>query len=284
MYHILDDGQTSYFRSARTHPDFRNLLLTKLMAKFFMKEMKEMKAIRPTFQRIAVNLSDDVATNLKDKMGFKEVFRKRRISLAYTGSEIPPLSEQESNLSSKVQELTSEDLEALFLNKHLVQRMFPHGMLFNWTISYKPVKSNIRHLINDHSSVYITTTSGKPGETNVGRHLSDVMIREIDLLTCSQSHRTLTGQVYSCDIYSAGDVTISDNDVTSLEAHLFYHVQRMKQMTPGHGVMMVNFPDSISDDVILRSLSRFNIQNVLPVPEKAIILFEIDLWQRRSVL
>ena len=268
MFQLHDGGETSFFRSGRTHPDFRNLGLTPVMFKTLKAESK---AIRPEIKRMIGCMGNNVDTSLTNRMGFTELFRKRRISLSYKSNDISPLNEQEKTLSLKVHELNSGDLEALFLNKELVGNMFPGGLLFNRSIGYRPMKSNIRHLINDFSSVFVTAKN--PIQTREvkqeKRTLSDVMIGQIDLMTCSQSHWTLSGHVYTCEIYCSGDVT-------SLDAHLVYHVNRMKEVTPGDGILLVTIPDCVSDEDIVAVLRKYRIKDILPVPETHLVLFEMS--------
>ena len=58
-----------------------------------------------------------------------------------------------------MRQMSIDDVELIFTDKNIVERFFPHSMLFNYYVGYKAVKGNIKYLINDNAWMYASLES-----------------------------------------------------------------------------------------------------------------------------
>lgn len=283
MFQLLDGGNTAMFRAGRVHKDFRG---TGVVNALFDYTIEHSKQIRPAIQRMTVSIGDHVKKPFFGTSGVTEVMRKRDYVFSYKREVIHPFIENLRNRLSKLKELTVTDIECLFHNKRLIEELLPNGFFYNNYVVYRPVKSNIKHLINNNSSVFATTrenklTTGRPNDMieakfdNVSdeRNLPAAMLTQIDMISCSQSLRSLAGHAYTCGIYCRSD------DVTSLRAHIEHHVTRMAEVTPDDGVLVVTFPDCLKDDDVVPLLAQYGITELVKVPEIDTVIYESENFQ-----
>ena len=209
--------------------------------------------------------------SIKPLNQFLLLHQQRIIKWQYDGSDIKLTTGNDLDMAAKVRTMTSGDLKCLFQNKKLVQKFFPHNMLFNRYMGYKVQESNIPFLVMPEvCAVYATLKSEVTSSDDLpkDRNFSDAMIDEIDLVSCELSHISMQGMVYSCDIYSS-------SDLSSLMSHLLRHVQRIKSVTnEKRGFLMLTHNGGMTENDFVPVLNKCGIVEHIPGAETHRVWYE----------
>ena len=275
MIHFVDGGETFCSRASRNPPELRGKGLYLQFLNYHVKNY--ISNVRPPPKRMGICTTNILSyhNSLLIREGFREVLRRGMLGMRYRRPQVKVFSESRKPTVLTVKEITNDDAKALLGNKALIGDLFPHGIyLDNMGLGYRiMMECNLKLFINDFCSVFASskqrnTPSLLPGRG--GRNFCPDMLSQVDMLSGSRVHHLGSRSLYTCEIYCT-------EDTSSLEAHIVHHVTRMRGITPGDGVLLLNFPNNISIDDVTSILAELGIKDRLAADMTQFLWYEKDL-------
>lgn len=276
---INDNGQSATKKGARVHKDFQNRGIHTLLSETLDKKVLE----NPKIKRVTLILQ-----NIEDRLfkrfnqnGYHELLRKRSLNFVFNVKNIRQLNNNELTSIANVKKMTSEDLKSLFENEVVVERIFPGKLFFDKISVLRTFDGNIPYLINDNASVYATTTShcqdkdvsnDSSHTTNEKvRNFTDGEISRIDMVSSNLIFPAHDGTLmYMMDIYSS---TI----VSSLMAHMQFHLKTVKEVNKENGVLTCAFDDEGLANDMIPFITDFGFGKEVNFPDSVKFWYEKDV-------
>jgi len=253
---LLDNGQTAFWRNARVRAKF---VEAGLFGDIMRGTLKNLQASHPKVQHHVFSTADDVAASILDipvfkHNGAKEISKKKLISRNFNKKMIKtdPRSQK-----VPVHEVSQVDVMNMSYNAKLQERLFPTGTIIAHGKPLGLTEDNIPAVVNNvNAATFASSVSTKNKSIQLlasGRRLSNDQINNIDMLSFALHNETQAGMLYELDIQGPVD------SVAALDAHIQYHVTRIKELAAGPGVVMVTVEDHVDGDLVAASLARHGV-------------------------
>jgi len=183
-----------------------------------------------------------------------EFIRWNFIKAEYLGCDIECATKKNyKNDSHKdIIQLNQIDLERIFANPELVGGFFPQKWIRHRYMGYTAEKANVKYLIDDCSSAYVTLSRKDRLSTSIMKmkELDDEFLNEIDVISFIESYLSTYGNmVFSFAVFSTGNSP-------SITTHVVNLLKRMKTETKGKGFLFIMSGSHFSVDEILETVKE----------------------------
>ncbi|KAH9489349.1 hypothetical protein Btru_051702 [Bulinus truncatus] len=266
MKQFIDGGQSVVGRAARVHPSFRKMGIKQLMGDELDRHMIENDTdVRYIHWGVSDQVVDRVTGEYRD-LGFCEIHRKPVLHFEYTVTDLNFINTEVE--LPVVHHFGYDDVKILITLEDVIERLFPMKRLFNCTVAYRYLESNMKYLVGENKEVFATVLS--PSQSTNGLKHS---YHDLDMVTFVNWWVGEAGLIYCIDIYATKD----HNDLSIL-AHAQKHTDVIRRLQlAAKGVMAITLGDHVSPEKVKSAMRRVGVDTVITNLETMTFYFEKEL-------